>query len=69
MAIDLYKSLVEFSCNQDSIPEHKWYHFPMENMKAFIERNEASFMIRIYQARNLMIYFSILFTIAIVFGV
>ena len=68
MAKDLYKSLIEFSCNQESIPEHKWYHFPMENMKAFTERNEASFMTRIYQARNLMIYFSLLFTIAIILG-
>ena len=66
MAIDLYKSMTEFSCDSNSIPEHKWYHFPMENMKHFQEKGEASFMIRIYQARNLMIYFAILLVISMV---
>ena len=61
LAIDLYKSLVEFSTNPDSIPEHKWYHFPMENMLG-----APSFMIRIYQSRNLMIYYSILLIISII---
>lgn len=64
LAVDLYKSLKEYSCNPDSIPEHKWYHLPMENIKFFEQRGEASFMIRMYQSRNLMIYFSLL----LVFG-
>ena len=64
LALDLYKSLKEFSCNPSELPEHKWYHFPMENMKSFEENGEASFMVRMYQSRNLMIYFSLL----LVFG-
>ena len=63
LAIDLYKSMISFSTNPDSIPEHKWYHFPMENMM-----NEPSFMIRIYQSRNLMIYYSLLLTSSIIFA-
>ena len=65
LAVDLYNSMKEFSCNPESIPQLKWYHFPMENLKLFIKRNEASFMIRMFQSRNLMIYFSILLLIGI----
>lgn len=61
LAMDLYKSMIDFSTDSSSIPEKKWYHFPMENMI-----NSPSFMIRIYQSRNLMIYFSIALIIAII---
>lgn len=63
LAIDLYKSMEEFSANPESIPQKKWYHFPMENMM-----NSPSFMIRIFQSRNLMMYFSITLVIAIIFS-
>ena len=61
LAIDLYKSMQEFATNPESIPQHKWYHFPMENMM-----NAPSFMTRIYQSRNLMIYYSILYSFSII---
>lgn len=61
LAVDLYKSLEEYSKNPESVPSHKWYHFPMENMM-----NAPNFMIRIYQARNLMIYFSLILTTAMI---
>ena len=68
LSVDLYKSLTEFSCDANSIPNKKWYHFPMENIKEFEKRGEASFMIRLLQARNLMMYFSLFFVLAIVLG-
>ena len=68
LSIDLYKSMTDFSMDSENIPEHKWYHFPMENMKRFKEMNAESFMIRMYQSRNLMGYFSIILTIALVLG-
>ena len=61
LAVDLYKSMEAFAKNPDSIPEHKWYHFPMENMM-----NAPAFMTRIYQSRNLMIYFALIMALAIV---
>ncbi len=61
LAIDLYKSMKAFAENHESIPEYKWYHFPMENMM-----NAPSFMIRIYQSRNLMIYFALILCVAII---
>lgn len=63
LAVDLYKSMVEYSIDSDSIPEHKWYHFPMENMMG-----APAFMTRMFQSRNLMIYYSLLLSIAIVSG-
>ena len=65
LAIDLYNSMKEFSIDNSSIPEHKWYHFPMENMKQIEKINAESFMIRMYQSRNLMIYFSLLLTLGL----
>ena len=61
LAVDLYKSMVDFSTDPESVPEHRWYHFPMENLM-----NAPSFMTRIYQSRNLMIYYSILLSVSIV---
>ena len=68
MAVDLYNLMTIFSTNPEEMPPHKWYHFPMENMKEFEKKNEASFMIRMLQARNLMIYFSLLLVLAILIG-
>lgn len=65
MAVDLYKSMCDYSCDEKSVPEKKWYHFPMENIDDFRKREEDSFMIRMFQSRNLMIYFSILMIIGI----
>ena len=61
LALDLYNSMVDYSVNSDSIPEHKWYHFPMEDM-----RGAPSFMIRMYQSRNLTIYYTLLLVIGLV---
>lgn len=66
LAVDLYSSLKIFACNPEETPPKRWYHFPMENFDTFIKRGEASFMMRMLQARNLMIYFSLLYTIAII---
>lgn len=64
MGRDLYNSLKEFASNPESVPAKKWYHFPMEYRDRFEKSGEACFMVRIYQARNLMIYFSLLFVIS-----
>ena len=66
LAIDLYDSMVDFSTDSESIPKRKWYHFPMENLKRLTRIGARSFMVRIYQSRNLMIYFSLLLVLAII---
>jgi 1,4-dihydroxy-2-naphthoate octaprenyltransferase len=68
LGIDLYSSMREYACNSDSVPNRKWYHFPMEGLETLKAKGDASFMMRMYQARNLMIYFSILFIIGMIFS-
>lgn len=69
LAVDLYKSLKDFSSDSESVPAKKWYHFPMEYREKLEKSGDACFMVRIYQARNLMIYFSLLFVISIIFSI
>lgn len=64
-AKDLYVSMFRYSTNSEDLPQRKWYHFPMEKIDFFIERGEGAFMFRMLQARNLMIYFSLLLVLAI----
>jgi 1,4-dihydroxy-2-naphthoate octaprenyltransferase len=66
LGIDLYKSMTEYSLDNKSIPEHKWFHFPMENMEHIEKLNAESFMLRMYQSRNLMMYFSLFLTIGLI---
>ncbi|MBR1775750.1 prenyltransferase [bacterium] len=65
LAIDLYKSMIDFSTDSSTIPEHKWFHFPMENMEMFRKMGAEAFMVRMYQSRNLMGYFAIALTVAL----
>ena len=66
LSMDLYKSMENYSLDNKSIPKHKWFHFPMENMNRIEKMNAESFMIRMYQSRNLMMYFSIFITIGLI---
>ena len=68
LAVDLYKSMKEYSCNPDDTPERKWYHIPMENLDLFKTRGEAPFMFRMFQSRNLMIYFSLFLVLGLIFS-
>ena len=69
LAIDLFYAMYDFSINSNSIPKHKWYHFPMENLKYMRTIEEKAFMFRMLLSRNLMIYYSILLVIAILLGI
>lgn len=61
LAIDLYNSMIDYTTNSESIPEHKWFHFPMEDM-----RGAPNFMIRMYQSRNLTIYYTLFFVLGLI---
>ncbi len=66
LVIDLYNSIRDFTTNPESIPQKKWYHFPMENYNKLLENGDITFMSRIYQTRNLMIYFCLFFIVGII---
>ena len=67
LAIDLFESLNLYSENILSVPNKKWYHFPFEDWDDIKTNRSEPFMFRMYQARNLMLYFSILLAISIYF--
>ena len=69
LAIDLYKSMKDYSVDSEIIPEHKWFHYPMENMEMFRKMGAEAFMVRMFQSRNLMIYFALFLTFGIILGV
>lgn len=66
LARNLFISMTEYSINPDSVPQRKWYDFPLEGLSSYIKRGEAGFMVRMLQARNLMIYFSLFFVLSII---
>ena len=69
LAVDLYQSMFDYSIDSNSVPKHKWFHFPMENLKQIEKMNALSFMLRMYQSRNLMIYFAIFLGIGLILSV
>jgi len=68
LAINLINSLNEYIQDKEKIPERKFFNFPMENWDRLVQEGSAGFMFRMYQARNLMIYFSIILSISFLFG-
>ena len=66
LSMDLFKSMTDYSLDNKSVPEHKWFHYPMENMKRIEKLGAENFMIRMYQSRNLMIYFALFLTVGLI---
>ena len=63
LALDLVSSLKLYSEDTTSVPDKKWYHFPFEAWKDIKENRSETFMFRMYQARNLMIYIAIILSL------
>lgn len=64
MALELYYSLKLYNEDKNTLPERHWWNFPMENQAMIKEQGTESFMFRLYQARNLMVYFSLLLCVS-----
>ncbi|MGN1125287.1 MAG: prenyltransferase [Candidatus Gastranaerophilaceae bacterium] len=66
LLLELIISLLMFNENKNYIPSKKIWHFPFERFEKIRAKDVsvASFRFRMYQARNLMIYASILVCIA-----
>jgi len=65
LAVNVYESMLQYIENEESIPEIHWYNFPFEHAEKLIEDKTANFKFRMYQIRNLMMYFSLIFAFAI----
>ena len=59
-AIQLYYAIYSYNIDKASVPKIYWYNFPIENV------DTQAFHYRLFLARNLMVYFSILISVAIV---
>lgn len=69
--LELILSLLLFNEDKNTIPPRKIWHFPFEGYEKIRQKDKsiASFRFRMYQARNLMIYTSILICVAKVISV
>ena len=68
LASDLINSLKLYSEDKSVIPDKKWFHFPFEEWDDIKENRSQTFMFRMYQARNLMIYFAGILSLTLWFG-
>lgn len=68
MAVNLISSVSLFIKDKNKLPKRKFYDGLMENWDIILQEGSASFMMRMYQARNLMIFFSITYAIALSVG-
>lgn len=68
MAVNLITSVRLFIEDKTKLPKRKFYEGPMENWDIILQEGSASFMMRMYQARNLMIFFSTIYAIALILG-
>lgn len=69
LALELVISIYMYNYDKSFSPKKKFWHFPTENLAKLKEQGTYSFQFRLYQARNLMIYTSILICIAKVISI
>lgn len=68
LAIDLLISDYKFAKDSSYLPKKHWYHFPFEEFEEIKQNRSVIYMFRMYQARNLMVYTSILLVVWILFS-
>ncbi len=67
--IELIISMLEYNADKESVPKKRFWHFPFENWKNIEKIGIANFRFRMYQARNIMIYTSLLICLSKVLSV
>ncbi len=65
LAINLLDSLKIFIIDKQAIPDRKFFEYFMENWDEIVEEGSGAFMLRMYQARNLMVCFSLIFGVVL----
>ncbi len=70
LVVELIVSMLLFNSDKTYVPQKRFWHFPFENWNKIKDYPEiASFRFRMYQARNIMIYTSVLICISRVISV
>ncbi len=57
------------SYNEDktNLPQAEWYNYPLDNWKCLKNEPTAPFYFRLFQARNLMVYFTLILCLVFIF--
>ncbi|MBQ1612242.1 MAG: prenyltransferase [Alphaproteobacteria bacterium] len=65
---EVYKSAREYGLNKDFVPPIKRWYYPLDNWEQVKKSGHSSFYLRLFLARNLMIWFSTLMCVAVLFS-
>ncbi len=66
-AVKTYNYLKDFNQDKTTTPDAHWYNKPLDDWKNLGQSPVAPFYFRLFQARNLMIYFALILTIVMLF--
>lgn len=64
-AIILYVLIKLYNKDKEYIPELKWWYYPLDNWDCIKMEGTESFYLRLFLARNIMIWFSVLMLAAV----
>lgn len=67
LALELYKSLKIYNENSAIVPKIHFWNFPLDNWAQIKQEGTESFYLRLYMARNLMMYFTLILCIVLIF--
>ncbi len=65
LAIMLFVLVKMYNNNPKWLPAIKWWYYPLDNWDKVKQEGTESFYLRLYQARNLMVWFALLMLIAV----
>ncbi len=60
----LYKSLLLYNVDKTYVPEISWWNYPLGNWQHIVKEGTQSFYLRLYLARNITTYFTVLVCVA-----
>lgn len=60
LALKLYGYMKSYNEDKTTLPEVHWYNYPLDNWKCLKKEPVAPFYFRLFQARNIMIYFCLI---------
>ena len=65
LAFAVYNSVRQFFTDKNFVPEVRWWNYPLDNWNKIKEAGTESFYLRLFLARNLMIWVSAFMLVAI----
>lgn len=63
----LYGYMKSYNADKTSLPSAKWYNYPLDNWSCLKSEPAAPFYFRLFQARNLMVYFCLILIVVMLF--